>query len=146
MTAYFIRPFLDLLSLGGLKVMPVSTGSSSLYTLKSFLIAQASPFSDSVSNFLNCLLSFRDYSFHEKKGCGVMDYFIHRKIDRAKEMIRDGTMNVTEISYFLSYSSLQYFSKQFKQITGMSPQQYASSVKGLSQSAQGSFIKPKLIK
>lgn len=66
-----------------------------------------------------------------------MDYFIHRKIDRAKEMIRDGTMNVTEISYFLSYSSLQYFSKQFKQITGMSPQQYASSVKGLSQSAQG---------
>ena len=84
--------------------------------------------------------------FHEKKGCGVMDYFIHRKIDRAKEMIRDGTMNVTEISYFLSYSSLQYFSKQFKQITGMSPQQYASSVKGLSQSAQGSFIKPKLIK
>lgn len=42
--------------------MPVSTGSSSLYTLKSFLIAQASPFSDSVSNFLNCLLSFRDYS------------------------------------------------------------------------------------
>ena len=46
MTAYFIRPFLDLLSLGGLKVMPVSTGSSSLYTLKSFLIAQASPFSD----------------------------------------------------------------------------------------------------
>ena len=64
MTAYFIRPFLDLLSLGGLKVMPVSTGSSSLYTLKSFLIAQASPFSDSVSNFLNCLLSFRDYSIH----------------------------------------------------------------------------------
>ena len=62
MTAYFIRPFLDLLSLGGLKVMPVSTGSSSLYTLKSFLIAKASPFSDSVSNFLNCLLSFRDYS------------------------------------------------------------------------------------
>ena len=63
MTAYFIRPFLDLLSLGDLKVMPVSTGSSSLYTLKSFLIAQASPFSDSVSNFLNCLLSFRDYSY-----------------------------------------------------------------------------------
>ena len=67
MTAYFIRPFLDLLSLGGLKVMPVSTGSSSLYTLKSFLIAQASPFSDSVSNFLNCLLSFRDYSGRDLK-------------------------------------------------------------------------------
>lgn len=53
------------------------------------------------------------------------------KIERAKEIIRDGSMNFTEISYFLSYSSLQYFSKQFKKITGMSPMQYASSVRGL---------------
>lgn len=42
--------------------MPVSYISSSLCTLKSFLIVQASPFSNSVSNFLNCLLSFRDHS------------------------------------------------------------------------------------
>ena len=62
MTAYFIRPFLDLLSLGGLKVMPVSFGISSLYHLTPFFLVQASPFSNPVSNFLNCLLSFRDYS------------------------------------------------------------------------------------
>lgn len=71
--------------------------------------------------------------FHEKKNCGVMDYFNHMKIERAKEMIRNGNMNVTEISCFLSYSSLQYFSKQFRKITGMSPTEYCSSVKGLSE-------------
>ena len=42
--------------------MPVSFVSSLLCTLKSFLIVQASPFSNPVSNFLNCLLSFRDRS------------------------------------------------------------------------------------
>ncbi|HBA63143.1 MAG TPA: AraC family transcriptional regulator, partial [Lachnospiraceae bacterium] len=40
--------------------------------------------------------------------------FNNMKIDRAKELIREGNMNFTEIAHFLSYSSLQYFSKQFK--------------------------------
>ncbi len=67
--------------------------------------------------------------FHEKTGSGIMDYFAQMKIKRAKELIRDGNMNLTEIAYFLSYSSLPCFSKQFKKVTGMSPLSYASSVK-----------------
>ena len=76
--------------------------------------------------------------FHKEKGCGVIEYFNGMKIQYAKDIIRDGTMNFTEIAYFLSYSSLQYFSKQFKKATGMSPLEYASSVKGISQSLKGS--------
>ena len=72
--------------------------------------------------------------FHKEKGCGVIEYFNNMKIQRAKDIIRDGTMNFTEIAYFLSYSSPQYFSKQFKKATGMSPLEYSSSVKGISQS------------
>lgn len=72
--------------------------------------------------------------FHTEKNCGVMEYFNDLKIQRAREIIRDGTMNFTEIAYYLSYSSLQYFSKQFKNATGMSPSEYASSVKGISNS------------
>lgn len=67
--------------------------------------------------------------FHEKTGSGIMDYFARMKIKRAKELIRDENMNLTEIAYFLSYGSLPCFSKQFKKITGMSPLAYASSVK-----------------
>lgn len=75
--------------------------------------------------------------FHEKKGCGVMDFFQRMKIERAKEIIRDGSMNMTELSCFLSYSSVQYFSRQFKKATGMSPLEYASSVKGITQTVKG---------
>lgn len=67
--------------------------------------------------------------FHEKTGSGIMECFTQMKIKRAKEMIRGGQMNLTEIAYFLSYSSLPCFSKQFKKVTGMSPLAYASSVK-----------------
>lgn len=69
--------------------------------------------------------------FHDAKGCGVIDFFNTLKIQHAREIIREGTMNFTEIAYYLSYSSLPYFSKQFKAATGMSPSEYSSSVKGI---------------
>ncbi len=71
--------------------------------------------------------------FRKNKNCGVIEYFNNLKIERSKEIIRDGNMNLTEIAHFLSYNSLQHFSKQFKKATGMSPMKYASSVKGISQ-------------
>ena len=41
--------------------------------------------------------------------------------------------NITEIAARLSYGSVQYFSRQFKKETGMSPMEYLSSVKGITQ-------------
>lgn len=76
--------------------------------------------------------------FHEKLGCGVIEHFNKMKIDRAKDIIRDGNMNLTEIAYYLSYSSLPYFSKQFKKETGMSPLQYSNSVKGITEALRKS--------
>lgn len=69
--------------------------------------------------------------FHTEKGCGVIDYFIRMKIDRAKELIRNDAMNITELSYHLSFTSPQYFSLRFKRCTGMSPREFQSSVKDL---------------
>lgn len=75
--------------------------------------------------------------FHEETGAGIMEFFAKLKIRRAKELIRDGNMNLTEIAYFLSYSSLPCFSKQFKKVTGMSPMAYASSVKKMTEDFAG---------
>lgn len=71
--------------------------------------------------------------FHDAFGCGVIDHFNAMKISYAKNLIRSGTMNFTEIAYYLSYSSLPYFSRQFRIATGMSPSEYASSVKGITE-------------
>lgn len=71
--------------------------------------------------------------FHREMHCGVIEYFNRMKIDLAKQIIRDNTKNFSEISDFLSYNSLPYFSRQFKKITGMSPSEYATSIKGISE-------------
>ncbi len=70
--------------------------------------------------------------FREENQCGVIDYFSHLKIESAKQMIRENQENFTEISNYLGYTSIHYFSRQFKKITGMSPSEYASSIKALS--------------
>lgn len=63
--------------------------------------------------------------FGTQCGMGVIEYFIQLKTDAAKEYIRQGNYNITQISEMLGYSSIHYFSRQFKKITGMSPSEYS---------------------
>ena len=68
---------------------------------------------------------------HTPTGVGIIDYFSRLKIENAKHLIRDGHLNYTEIAGELGYSSIHYFSRQFKKISGMSPSEYASSLDAL---------------
>lgn len=71
--------------------------------------------------------------FHEQNCCGIIHFFSTLKIDAAKQYIRDGQMNFTQISETLGFSTIHYFSRQFKRIAGMTPSEYASSVKRISE-------------
>lgn len=70
--------------------------------------------------------------FREQHQCGVIDFFSRMKIEFAKQLVRENQMNFTQISDFLGYSSIHYFSRQFKKISGMTPSEYATSIKALS--------------
>ena len=67
--------------------------------------------------------------FHEQMNCGAMEYFSRLKIDAAKQMIRENDLNFTEIADRLSFNTSQYFTTVFRRITGMTPTEYAFSVK-----------------
>lgn len=71
--------------------------------------------------------------FQEQSGLGVIEYFSKMKIESAKHLMRTNHMNFTQISEKLGYSSIHYFSRQFKKITGMTPTEYVSSIKALSE-------------
>ena len=70
--------------------------------------------------------------FQEYHRCGVMEFFTLMKIDTAKQLIRSNQLNFTQISDRLGYTSVHYFSRQFKKITHMTPSEYASSIRLLS--------------
>lgn len=71
--------------------------------------------------------------FRDSQGCGVIEYFSLMKVDAAKQMIRDHHLNFTQISDQLGYTSIHYFSRQFKKLTSMTPSEYASSIQLLSE-------------
>ncbi len=62
--------------------------------------------------------------FSNVEGKSIERYYILQKIERAKELIVYGELNMTEIAYELGYSSQQHFSRQFKKETGLSPSHF----------------------
>lgn len=64
---------------------------------------------------------------------GIIEYFSLMKINAAKELIRTRRLNFTQISEQLGYTSIHYFSRQFKKLTGMTPSEYASSIKAMAE-------------
>lgn len=67
--------------------------------------------------------------FKERFGCGVKEYINRLKIDKAKMYIREEHFNISEIAELLGYSSVHYFSRHFKKMTGVTPLEYSRTIK-----------------
>ena len=66
--------------------------------------------------------------FKSVTGQGVMEYYRNLKIQQAKVLLRESDGNISQIADALGYNSVQYFSRHFKQATGMTPREYTLSV------------------
>jgi len=71
----------------------------------------------------------RDYShisnlFSTIEGRTIEKFIIQQKVEKVKEFLKYGEMTISEIAFELNYSSPQYLSNQFKQITGFRPSQF----------------------
>lgn len=57
------------------------------------------------------------------------EYIRRIKLQESKQMIREGNLNFTEIAATLQYSTVHHFSRQFKEKFGITPSEYAKSVR-----------------
>lgn len=67
--------------------------------------------------------------FKSTYGLTILEYIHSQRIKTAKKMLRDKEISVTEISEKLGFDSVHYFSRLFKKHTGVSPVNYAKSIK-----------------
>lgn len=81
-------------------------------------------YSDFLSEKLNYDYTYLSNIFSEEKGMTIQQFIIQHKIEKVKELLLYGELNLTEISYRLHYSSISHLSNQFKKVTGMSPSLY----------------------
>jgi AraC-like DNA-binding protein len=81
-------------------------------------------FSDFLSEKLDHHYTYLSNIFSEVKGITIQQFIIVHKVERIKELLMYGELNLTEISYLLNYSSVAHLSNQFKKITGLSPSHF----------------------
>ena len=67
--------------------------------------------------------------FHKNLQISPGEYIRRIKLQESKQMIREDTMNFTEIAATLHYSTVHHFSRQFKEKFGITPTEYARSVR-----------------
>ena len=52
------------------------------------------------------------------------------RIDRAAQMLREGTYSISEIAQNVGYDNFSYFSRLFKDRTGYTPKEYRNRTVG----------------
>lgn len=62
--------------------------------------------------------------FKERKGIAPLHYLIEIRIQKAKEMMLNSSLNVKQVAQLVGYSDPLYFSRIFKKVTGLSPRRF----------------------
>lgn len=64
------------------------------------------------------------YYFHKYTGFRPIDYVIHYRMERAKELLKAGNFLVRDVAASVGYANPLYFSRIFKKKFGVSPSEY----------------------
>ena len=86
-----------------------------------------------VAETLNYSYSYLSHLFRESTGMTLQAYYNSRRMAAACEMLKGGTLSVSDIAEKLRYQSVHSFSKAFKKNYGISPAQYKLFVTGKNQ-------------
>jgi AraC-like DNA-binding protein len=81
-------------------------------------------FSSFLSEKLNYDYTYLANLFSEVQGTTIEQFIISHKIERIKELIIYGELNITEIAWKMNYSSVAHLSNQFKKMTGLTPSHF----------------------
>lgn len=79
---------------------------------------------DDIASVAGCSQSHLRYLFRQTYGESPMHYLNRVRIERAKEMISANMLSLSEIATACGFRNVYYFSKVFKEFTGISPGQY----------------------
>lgn len=70
----------------------------------------------------NCCIIFNDY-LHQTP----IQYLIGYRLNKSTELLKNTTMNITEIAISSGFSGLSYFAETFRKHFGLSPSEYRNS-------------------
>jgi YesN/AraC family two-component response regulator len=73
--------------------------------------------------------TYLSHVFSQNEAITIEKYLISLKIERVKELIRNGEDDLTYIAWKVGYSSRAHLSAQFKKVTSLTPASYRIAVR-----------------
>ncbi|MEM6451773.1 MAG: AraC family transcriptional regulator [Cyanobacteria bacterium P01_D01_bin.105] len=65
--------------------------------------------------------------FKQSLGVSPYQYLLQQRVERAKQLLKSTDRLITDIAFACGFNSHSHLSKQFKQLTGMTPKAYRSN-------------------
>ncbi|MFJ7361028.1 helix-turn-helix domain-containing protein [Pedobacter suwonensis] len=84
-------------------------------------------FSQALTEQLHKDYSYLSRLFSDSEGITVEKFIIQQKIEKVKELLQYGELNLNEIAWKMGYSSNSHLSNQFKTVTGQSPREFKAT-------------------
>lgn len=81
-----------------------------------------------IAETLSLSPSYLKQEFSKKYGRGIIDCLLDMKIDRAKQLIEETTLNFTQIADYLAFESENHLLKTFLKRVGKTPSAYLKEV------------------
>lgn len=81
-----------------------------------------------ISEELNISSYYFSKLFKDETGEGFVEYLTRKRVERAKEMLKDPERSIKEVGSECGYFDPNYFSRIFKKSTGMTPTEYKERV------------------
>jgi AraC family transcriptional regulator len=85
-------------------------------------------FSEILSAELNYNYSVLSNLFSKKEGMTISRFILNHKVEKAKELLSYGELNISEVSQELDFSSPQHFAREFKKIAHLTPSQFTNQI------------------
>lgn len=79
---------------------------------------------ESLAQQLGCTPDHLSRRFRAETGMSVLAYIREQRLARAKDLIQDPKLNISEIAWACGFSSLNYFVRVFRQAVGRPPRQF----------------------
>ncbi|MDO3643462.1 AraC family transcriptional regulator [Mucilaginibacter sp. L3T2-6] len=87
-------------------------------------------FSQYLSEGLNKDYAYLSRMFSDAEDTTIEKFIIQQKIEKVKELLEYGELNLNEITWKMGYSSSSHLSAQFKAISGITPSQFKALKQG----------------
>ena len=83
-----------------------------------------------VARIVNMSASYFSEKFKQATGLNFVEYVARTRIEKARSLLQNPHLRVSEIAFEVGFQSLSQFNRAFKKLTGLAPSEYRQSRAG----------------